>query len=126
MTLKRNLFFLLTITVFAIASLVVSIFNYNPYLASTSSLISFYASFLISLTGTGALFIYYLKIRASKNETVFLYFWPSIRQSFFLSLAVTVLLYLKSIKILDWLIGLSVVIVSVLLELFFESKKKVK
>ncbi|PIS07564.1 hypothetical protein COT78_02595 [Candidatus Berkelbacteria bacterium CG10_big_fil_rev_8_21_14_0_10_43_13] len=123
MTLMRNLFFLLAISVFAVASLVISIFNYNPYITTTGSLLGFYLSFLISLTGIGALALYYAKIKLSKNETVYLYFWASIRQAFFLSLAATVLLYLQSLRILDWLIGISVVTVSVLLELFFESKR---
>ena len=119
----RNLFFLLAISVFAVASLVISIFNYNPYNTTTGSLLGFYLSFLISLAGIGALALYYAKIKLSKNETVYLYFWPSVRQAFFVSLAATVLLYLQSLRILDWLIGISVVIVSILLELFFESKR---
>lgn len=124
MILMRNLFFLFAVTTFAIASTVLSVFNYNPYQANMTSMISFYTSFFISLIGIGTIVIYYAKIKLAKNETVYSFFWPSVRQALFGAIAITVLLYLQSLRVLDWLVGISVVIVSVLLELFFESKKK--
>ncbi len=119
----RNLFFLFAVTTFAVASVVLSVFNYNPYQANSVALIDFYISFLVALAGIGTIIIYYAKIKLAKNETVYSFFWPSVRQAFFISIAVTALLYLQSLKILDWLIGISIVVVSVLLELFFESRR---
>lgn len=124
MTLMRNLFFLFTITTFAVASTVLSIFNYNPYQSSPVTIINFYASFLISLAGIGAIIIYYAKIKLAKNETIYSFFWSSVRQALFGATAITIVVYLQSLRILDWLIGISVVIVSILLELFFESKRR--
>ncbi|MDO8444460.1 MAG: hypothetical protein Q7S80_03070 [bacterium] len=120
----RNLFFLFTITTFAVASTVLSIFNYNPYQSSPVTIINFYASFLISLAGIGAIIIYYAKIKLAKNETIYSFFWSSVRQALFGATAITIVVYLQSLRILDWLIGISVVIVSILLELFFESKRR--
>lgn len=123
MSLERNLFLLFAITTFAVASIILSVFNYNPFESTSVALINFYVSFLISLAGIGAITIYYARIKLSKNETIFLYFWPSVRQGFFFATAITILLYLQSLRILDWLIGLSIIIVTVLMELFFESKR---
>lgn len=123
MTLTKNLFFLLSATVFAIASTILTVFNYDPFKSGQSVLLSFYISFTVALAGIVAITIYYMKIARTKNESVYRFFWPSVRQAWFFSFAVSILLYLQALRILDWLIGLSVVIIAVLLELFFESKK---
>lgn len=123
MTLFRNLFFLFSITVFATASTVLAIFNYDPNQADTLAFANFYASFLVSIAGILSIAFYYTKIKLSRNETIFGYFWPSVRQATFIATALTAILYLKGLGILDWLIGVSVIIVTILLELFFESKK---
>jgi hypothetical protein len=123
MTLLRNLFFLLSITIFALASTILAIFNYNPYEATPLAMANFYASFLVSIAGVLSIILYYFKIKLSKNETIFGFLWPSIRQATFIAIALTTLLYLRGLGILDWLTGTSVIVVSILLELFFESKK---
>jgi hypothetical protein len=63
----------------------------------------------------------------SKEKTIYNHFWPSVRQAALFSLAVTAALLLSSLHILDWLTGVSLLIVTALLELFFQTKKaKVK
>lgn len=126
MTLTRNLFFLFSVTIFAIASVVLSVFNYNPFKASPSIIFGFYSSFAVAVAGVIALALYFSKVKLAKNESVYRYFWPSVRQAWFVAIATTALLYLQRMKILDWLIGLSIIIIAVLLELFFESKKPKK
>jgi len=127
MKLKQSLFFLFALTAFGVASTILSIFNYNPYLSNNLAFANFYASLFVGIAGILSIAIYYIKIKISKNETIYSYFWPSVRQSVFVSAAITAILYLRGIRILDWLIGISVLIVAVLLELFFESRKsKVK
>lgn len=121
--LKRNLFFLFSITLFAIASLVLDVFNYNPYESSRSVFINFYTSLLFSLAGLIALVIYYIKFTNLKGKPLQAYFWPSIRQGLFLALSIVVLLVLKGLSLLDWWIGTSTVLVLILLELFFQTKK---
>jgi hypothetical protein len=121
--LKRNLFFLFTITLFATASLVLDIFNYNPYQASSAVFVNFYVSLFLSLGGVGAFFIYYLKIKSSKDKLIYAYFWPSVRQGASFAAILSLLLFLHSMKILDWWVGTSAVVVAVLLELFFQTKR---
>ena len=123
MTLLRNLFFLFAITVFAITSTVLSIYNYNPFESNAKVLVNFYASFAISLAGLLGLAVYYIRSRAKQVETVNLYFWPSVRQGILLSTGLTIILILQGFRILDWLVGISVMAVVILCELFFETKK---
>ena len=123
MKLIRNLFFLFAATVFAIASFVLALFNYNPFTANRQEFISFYLSFFIALSGIMAISIYYARMKTQKSQTIFSQFWPSIRQALFLSLSATVLLILRGLRILDWLTAISIIIVAILLELFFQTKK---
>ncbi len=123
MRLTKSLFFLLAITAFAIASTILAVFNYNPFTSSGTVLVNFYVSLLVALAGTIAFLLYFIKTGRSKNETIYHFFWPSVRQASFISFAIVALLYLKGNRVLDWLIGISVVVIVALLELFFESKK---
>lgn len=123
MSLIKNLFFLFTVTIFAIASVVLNIFNYNPFQANFREFANFYASFLVALAGIITILIYYIKTKVTKNETIYKSFWSSTRQGLFVSIGTTTLMILLGMKILDWLIGISVVVVIVLLELFFQTKK---
>jgi asparagine N-glycosylation enzyme membrane subunit Stt3 len=131
--LIRNLFFLLSVTLFAVASTVLDIFNYNPYKSNLSVFINFYTSFFIGLTGILSLIIYYTKLKIKKDKSIYAYFWPSVRQSALVSFSVTLLLMLKGLKLLDWWVGLPLVVSIILLELFFQTtssnikqQKKVK
>lgn len=126
MTLIRNLFFLFAITLFAVASLVLDLFNYNPYEASSGVFANFFVSFFISLAGICAFVIYYTKIRFSKDKSINAFFLPSLRQGALVSLAFTVILILKTLKILDWWIGGPMIIAIVLLELFFQTVSPIK
>jgi len=127
MTLIRNLFFLFSITIFGLAAFILALYNYNPSTADTKIFIDFYSSLFVALAGILSLVIYFVKMKLAKNETIFAIFWPSIRQSMLISAGLTALLALKGFKILDWLTGISIIVIAILLELFFQTKKgKVK
>ena len=123
MALLRNLFFLFSLTVLAVASTVISIFNYDPYQSDQAIFVNFYVSLFASLAGIIAIALYFIKSRVSKEKTIYNHFWPSVRQAALFSLAVTAALLLSSLDILDWLTGISLLIVTTLLELFFRTKK---
>lgn len=128
--LIRNLFFLFSVTLFAVASTVLDIFNYNPYQSGTGVFVNFYVSFWLGLTGIISIIIYYTKIRLSKDKPIYSFFWPSVRQATIFSAAVTLLLLLKGLKLLDLWVGIPLLIAVVLTELFFQTNtgttKKVK
>lgn len=123
MSLVRNLFFLFTVTIFGIASTILNIFNYNPYSANTSELINFYISLFVGIGGVTAIVIIYLKSKMIKKANLSIAFWPSIRQGSLVSLGITSTLLLRGLRILDWLIGVSILVVVALLELFFQTKR---
>ena len=123
MTQVRNLFFLFSITVFAFAETVLTIFNYNPFGANRSVFINFYVSLFFTISGLAAITLYYLRVKYSKNSAGD-FFWTTVRTSVFAGIALTTLLILQGFRILDWLIGISIVVVTILLELFFRTKKE--
>lgn len=121
--IKRNLFFLFSATSFAIASTVLDVFNYNPYVASKNVFINFYFSLFIACAGVLAMILFYIKYKGHKNSAINSLFWPSVRQGLFLSVSLILLLILKVLSLLDIWIGISLVAVIILLELFFQTKK---
>jgi hypothetical protein len=120
----RNLFFLVSATIFALVSTLLAVYNYNPYIAERSVFINFYTSLTVGLGGLIAILIIAVKTRISKSQSNNIFFWPSVRQGLIFSTAISTLLLLRGMKILDYLVGGSVIIVVVLLELFFETKKR--
>ncbi|MFA5926802.1 MAG: hypothetical protein WCT32_00475 [Patescibacteria group bacterium] len=124
--LKRNLFFLFSVTIFAFASLVLDLFNYNPFESGKLVFVNFFVSLHLTILGLGAFIIYYSKLFLFKDKLIYTSFWPSVRQSFFLATAATTLLFLSGVGLLDWWVGTSLVIVVILMELFFETKRPAK
>ena len=125
MKLARNLFFLFTLTVFALASVVLDTVNYNPYQSDNAVFINFFISLFFSITGITAFVIYFSKIQLSKEKNINTYFLPSIRQGLLVSLGVTILIVLRTLQILDWWVAGPMVIAIVLLELFFQTNSKI-
>ena len=121
--IKRNLFFLFCIEVVALASTVLCAFNYNPYTAAPYQFVFFYSSIFFTFMGIVALSIFYLKIGISKKETIYVHFWPSLRQAIFISAAFTALLILRGLRLLDMWVGIPLALIILLLELFFQTKK---
>ena len=120
----RNLFFLLSVTAVALAALILSVFNYNPYLATNIQLLYFYISFWLATSGVIAIIIFYFKTRTDKAEDNKNHFIPSIRKGVFIGAAISALLLLQGMELLDWWVGVPVVIAIIFLELFFQTKKK--
>jgi hypothetical protein len=121
--LKSTLFFNISGLLFAFASLMVSIANNDPTSANLGMFGWFYVSFFLTIWLFLSLLLFFIKTRVLLSQTPFGLYLPSLRQSFFISLALTLLLLLKGLKILDWWIGASVTVSFLLLELFFETKR---
>jgi hypothetical protein len=121
MRLKSILFFNISLFLFAIASVLVTVANNNPTNSGTNVFITFYASFFLTLWTALTLFIFFLKSRFANGLQISAYY-PTVRQALFLSISLTILLLLKGLNIFDWWVGVSIIIAFSLLELFFESK----
>lgn len=126
MKLARNLFFLFTITVFALASLILDTVNYNPYQSGNAIFINFFISFFVAVAGVFAFVIYFMKMKWAKDKNVNAYFIPSMRQGLLISAAISLLLILRTLQILDWWVAGPMVIAVVLLELFFQTSSPLK
>lgn len=126
MKIKRNLFFLFSITVFSLISIVLCISNYNPYNIDIPQFIYFYSSVLLSVWGITSILLFYIKIKLSHKETIYIHFWPAVRQGMILSLGLTIILILRGLKLLDIWVGIPVMIIIILLELFFQTKNVLK
>jgi hypothetical protein len=110
-------------TVVAIASLFLCIFNYNPFAASLTEFIYFYFALMMSLLGCFTIILFYAKIFIKKSEVIYSLFWPSVRQAFLLSIGITTIMVLRGLKLLDLWTGVPILIVVILLEQFFQTKK---
>ncbi len=121
--LKRNLFLLFSFMLFCFTSTVLCVNNYNPFTGSQYEFIQFYTSFFGATLGIAAIIIYYVKINVLKKESLSLYFWPSVRQGTFISLALTLALFLRGMKMFDLWTVVPAMIIIVLLEAFFQTKK---
>lgn len=121
MRLIRNLFFTISITLFATASIILDIFNYNPYQSSYIAFINLYISILFAVAGVMSLIIYYTKISANRDKNIYGFWWPSVRQAFLVAACIDTILILKGLKILDWWVAGPLVISIILLELYFQT-----
>lgn len=126
MKLARNLFFLFTITVFAFASVILDIFNYNPYQSNNSVFINLFVSLFFAIGGIFSFIIYFTKLKLSKDKNINAYFFSSVRQGILIAIAVIVLLVLRTLQILDWWVAGPTIIAIVLLELFFKTNAPLK
>lgn len=123
MKLKSTLFFNISGLLFAFAALLVVIANNDPFASNVGVFSWFYVSFFLTLWLFLTLLIFFIKTRILNAQSPFILYMPSLRQSFFISLVLSILLMLKGFKILDWWIGISVAVSFLLLELFFETKR---
>ncbi len=122
--LKKSLFFLFAIIMVTMATLVVVLNNYNPYQSGYLIYFLFYFSLFLILSGVISIIIFYSKIYIFKNSLLYTLFKPSLRQGVIISLGLVALLLLQGLKVLDFWVGIPLVIVIVLIELFFQTKSK--
>ena len=120
--LKAKLFFVIAVSVFALAALVLTLFNYNPFSSDYSVFILFYISFWATLSGISTIILLFIRSRTSA-KLMSMVFWPTLRISAIFSLAISAMLLLKGMKILDLWVGIPLVIAIVMLELFFRGNK---
>jgi len=125
MRLKSILFFNISVFLFAIALVLVTIANNDPLSSSFNVFLTFYAALFVTLWSTLTLLFFFIKSRILKELQITSYY-PTLRQALFLSIALTILLLLQGLNIFDWWVGVSIIIAFCLLELFFESKSKRK
>lgn len=120
--LKAKLFFLVSVTVFALAALILTLFNYNPFKTGVSVFVIFYLSLWATIAGLLTIILLFIRSRMAE-KLLSSSFWPTLRFSAIISLAATVLLILDGLKILDLWVGIPLTIAIIMIELFFRGNK---
>lgn len=121
--IKAYLFYLYSLTVVAFATLILCISNYNPYQSPAVNFIYFYTALFFTLVGGISLVLFYLKLSLNRSEQIFSIFWPSVRQGLLFAAAITLVFVLRGLRLLDIWIGIPIIVIVFLLELFFQNKK---
>jgi hypothetical protein len=119
---KAKIFFTLSLTAFAIASLVLTIFNNNPFNSVTSVFSIFYCSLFVSIFGISTLLIILFKRRVSDRLAADT-FWSSARVSLLIAAVITILLALQGMRVLDLWVGIPLTLAILMMELFFRGNK---
>lgn len=115
---KAKFFFLVAITLFSFASLMLAIVNYNPYNSHITVFATFYISFFVTLLGLLTFVILFIKSRFSTNNVIVNVFWESVRQAALLSVIFTLLLALKGLKVLDLWVSVPLTIAIIMVEMY--------
>lgn len=124
MTLRLYLFGLVSATLISFGLGTLLILGVNPYQAPNWIILVFYLSLVVFLTSVLAITVFYLKVRLSNREVIFSHLFPTLRQSFFISLIITACIFLYQIKIFNWWAVLLLFIAIGLIEMFFRTKKQ--
>jgi hypothetical protein len=120
-----RLFALLSLFVFSISALILSIFNYNPGEIKSGQFTIFYISLFITSICILTLIQIFVRYVIFKNYAFSDYFIRSIRISAILSLAITSSAILRGLRVLDLWITIPIFLAAFLVELFFRTKPKV-
>ena len=115
-----SLFFILALSIFLCFLL---IFNVNPYQAPFWIVGVFYLTVFSIWASVFAIFSYYMKVWRGNHELIFAHIGSSLRHAIFLSLIVTVCLFLRQIQVLNWWIAGMLILSISIIELIFKSKK---
>ena len=86
------------------------------------SLIAFFILLFIALGATCALLIFFLKRFLSGNEIFYAFLVIALRQGILISVAICLLLLLKSLQVFFWWDALIIIVVMVLIEFAFHRK----
>lgn len=123
MNIKTNLFIIFSITLLALGVWLMILFNINPKNADWLEKLAFFGSLLLLLSGTLTFIIFYFRIWFSNKEVIYSYLPIAIRHSVLISFIAVSLLFLNALDVLTWWDGIILVVVIILIELFFQTKR---
>ncbi len=125
MQLKQSLFGLFTITLLSLGGWLTVIFNIDPVSAETFVLVALYSSIFLFIMGITTFLGFGLRVLLGRREVVYAHFGPSLRQGTLLSVALTGLLFLQSLRVLSGIDAGAFLLAIGLIELFFQGKPAV-
>lgn len=104
------------------ASWLVVVYKLSPFSQTTLALGLFYSSLFIALTGTFALFFYFLRTWANKKEVYNMHLNTSLRQGGLISAMVVTGLGFQRLRVLTWWDGILLLAIVLLIEFYFSSR----
>jgi len=123
MKLKSSLFFIFVLTLISLGVFLMILFNIDPNDADIFTISTFFISVFMFISGFLTFILFYLKNWFNNNEVIYTHLPIAIRQSVLISSAIIGILVFKSLDIFTvWDITIFLVII-ILIELFFRSKK---
>ncbi|MFA6493210.1 MAG: hypothetical protein WCV58_03670 [Patescibacteria group bacterium] len=122
MVLRVYLFSLYLTLFLSFGLLSLIFFNVNPYTSPVWMIMLFYFTFFLLWMSFFGLVGFYLKVWATNREVIFAHILPTLRQSAFISLALTGLLFLFQIKVLSWWMAGLFILAVLMVELYFRKK----
>jgi hypothetical protein len=123
MKLKSSLFFIFVLTLISLGVFLMILFNIDPNNADIFTISTFFISVFMFISGFLTFILFYLKNWFNNNEVIYTHLPIAIRQSVLISSAIIGILVFKSLDIFTvWDITIFLVII-ILIELFFRSKK---
>lgn len=120
---KTQLFMLFSLTLVSLGTWIILVFNYNPFTSDNFIISTFWCSLFLWLCGILTFGLFFLRIQYSNREIIYSHLPISLRHSILITACLVGLLFLKSISVLTWWVTLMFVMVVLLLELFFRTKK---
>ncbi len=101
--------------------------NINPSAAGLIGFLLFYISLFLALTGTISVIGFLIRKKIDKNDTViFHHVRHTFRQGLLISALVLSALLLQQFKMLNWLTGILVVVLFLIIESIFFANRKYK
>ena len=94
----------------------------SPYESMGLSLLLFFLTLFIALSGTFTALGFYFRVWLFKNEIFYRHINVSLRQGVFLSLIAIFCLVFQMMRVLSWWSGLLLVAIALLLEFYFSSR----
>lgn len=122
MFLRLYLFTLYAFLFLSFGLLAFILVNFNPFESPPWLVILFYMAFLLFWAAFFGLIGFYFKVWASNREVIFAHLKPTLRQSFFIGIIFSGLLFLYQIKVLNWWMSAIFVVAVLMVEMYFQKR----
>lgn len=122
MKLKSQLFIVFSLTLICLGVWNIILFNYNPYSSDNFIISIFFTSLFVLLVGLLTFIFFYLKTWRSNHEIIYAHLPVSLRQAILISLIITGLIVLQTMRVLTLIDSLMFISLILLIELFFRTK----
>lgn len=123
MTIKYQLFGIFTATLLALGIFLAIFFNSDPYIADVFTKTAFFVSLFLFISGFLTFLGFYLRVYFSNREVIYNNLPVAFRQAVLVSFLLTGLLALQSLRVLSLWDTIIFVVVVILIELYFRSRK---